>query len=231
MPHALACLGVQGAEGLGEAFHFRPSGSVFVGAGGYLTHQLGCGSMGCDVQFRNKAQGADDGEGIMLHGHGGTHGVERTFVEEVHEHGGKEVVLMMPQGNLVETVLYGKVEHSLTAIACTEEAAGLALVSAFIKRGVEDVQGDAKTVAELLHVGNVRLVGHIVHNHMHGLYPYGWFEDTGTLCHQLGHDKGVLASGEGEEYPVAVGEKTVGGTGFVEETGEAPLNPPIGGRS
>ena len=222
---------MQGAEGLGEAFHFRPSGSVFVGAGGYLTHKLGCGSIGRYIQFRNKAQGADDGEGIMLHGHGGTHGVERTFVEEVHEHGGKEVVLMMPQGYLVETVLYGKVEHSLTAIACTKEAAGLALVGAFVKRGVEDMQGDAKTVAELLHVGNIRLVGHIVHNHMHGLYPYGWFEDTGTLCHQLGHDKGVLASGEGEEYPVAVGEKAVGGTGFVEETGEAPLNPPIGGRS
>lgn len=231
MPHALACLGVQGAEGLGEAFHFRPSGSVFVGARSYLAHQACIGSIGRYVQFRNKAQGTDDDEGIMLHGHGGVHGVERTFVEEVHEHGGKEVVLMMPQGYLVETVLYGKVEHSLTAIACTKEAAGLALVGAFVKGGVEDVQGDAKSIAELLHVGNIRLVGHIVHNHMHGLYPYGWFEDTGTLCHQLGHDKGVLASGEGEEYPVAVGEKGVGGTGFVEETGEDPLNPPIGGRS
>ena len=68
MPHALACRGVQGAAGVGEAFHFRPSGSVFVGAGGYLTHQLGCGSMGCDVPFRDKAQGTDDGAGIMLHG-------------------------------------------------------------------------------------------------------------------------------------------------------------------
>ena len=120
MPHALACLGVQGAEGLGEAFHFRAAGSVFVGAWGYLTHQLGCGSIGRNVPFRNKAQGTDDGEGIMLHGHGGAHGVERTFVKEVHEHGGKEVVLMMPQGYLVETVLNGKVEHSLTAIACTK---------------------------------------------------------------------------------------------------------------
>ena len=157
--------------------------------------------------------------------------MERTFVEEIHEHGGKEVVLMMPQGNLVETVLYGKVEHGLTAIACTKETAGLALVCAFVKGGVENVQGDAKSIAKVLHVGNVRLVGHIVHNHMHGLYLYGWFEDTGTLCHQPGHDKGVLASGEGEEYPVAVGEKAVGGTGFVEEAGEDPLNPPIGGRS
>ena len=98
--------------------------------------------------------------------------MERTFVEEGHEHGGKEIGLMMPQGYLVEPVLYGKVEHGLTAIACTEEAAGLALVGAFVKRGVEDMLGDAKTVADLLHVGNIRLVGHIVHNHMHGLYLY-----------------------------------------------------------
>ena len=196
-----------------------------------MTHQLGFGGMGCDVLFGDKAEGTYHGEGIVLHGHGGAHGVEGAFVEEVHEHGGKEVVLMMPQGYLIETVLNGKVKHGLTAISCTEEAAGLALVCAFVKRGVEDVQGDAKSIAELLHVGNVRLVGHIVHNHMHGLYPYGWFEDTGTPCHQPGHDKGVLASGEGEEYPVAIVKKTIGGTGFVEETGEAPFNPPIGGRS
>ena len=98
--------------------------------------------------------------------------MEGAFVEEVHEHGGKEIVLVMPQGNLVEAVLYGKVEHGLTAIAGTKEAAGTAHVGAFFKLGVEDVQGDAKTVTELLHVGNIRLVGHIVHNHMHGLYLY-----------------------------------------------------------
>ena len=169
---------MQGAEGLGEALHFRAAGSVLVRTGGDMAHQLGFGGMGCDVLFGDKAEGADDGEGIVLHRHGGTHGVEGAFVEEVHEHGGKEVVLMMPQGNLVETMLHGKVEHSLTAIACTEEAAGLALIGAFVKGGVEDVQGDAKSIAELLHVGNVRLVGHIVHNHMYCLHLYGGLEDS-----------------------------------------------------
>lgn len=172
MPHALACLGVQGAEGLGEALHFRAAGSVFIGTGGHVTHQLGFGGMGCDVLFGDKAEGAYHGEGIVLHGHGGAHGVEGAFVEEVHEHGGKEIVLMMPQRNLIETMLNGKVKHGLTAIAGTEEATRAALVGALVERGVKYVQGYAKGIAELLHVRDVRLVGHIVHNHMHGLNVY-----------------------------------------------------------
>ena len=231
MPHALAGFGVHGAEGLSKMFHFRPLGSVFIGTGGHLTHQLGCGSMGCNVPFRNKAQGTDDGEGIMLHGHGGTHGVERTFVEEVHEHGGKEVVLMMPQRNLVETMLHGKVEHGLATIAGTEEATCAALVGALVERGMKYVQRYAKGIAECLHVQDVRLVGNIVHNHMHGLHVYRWLEYAGTSSHQLRHDQRVLASGKGKQNPVAIGKKAVIGTGFVEETGEDPLNPPIGGRS
>ena len=217
MPHALAGFGVQGAEGLGEAFHFRAAGSVLIGTGEDLAHQLGFGGMGCDVLFGDKAEGADDGEGIVLHGHGGAHGVEGAFVEEVHEHGGKEIVLMMPQGNLVETMLYGKVEHGLATIAGTEEATCAALVGALVERGVKYVQGHAKGIAERLHVQDVRLIGHIIHNHMHGLHVYRWFEDAGTSSHQLRHDQGVLATGKGKEYPVAIGKKTIFGTGFVEE--------------
>lgn len=76
---------------------------------------------------------------------------------------------------------------------------------------------------------DVRLVGHIVHNHMHGLNTDRRPENTRTLCHQLCHDQGVLASGKGKEYPVAIGKKAVIRTGFVEETGEAPINPPVWG--
>ena len=222
---------MQGAEGLGEALHFRAAGSVLVGTGGDLAHQLGFGGMECDVLFGDKAEGADDGEGIVLHGHGGTHGVEGAFVEEVHEHGGKEIVLMMPQRNLVEAVLHGKAEHGLATIAGTEEATCAALVGALVERGVKYVQGYAKGIAELLHVQDVRLIGHIVHNHMHGLHVYRWLEDTCTLSHQLSHDQGVLASGKGKENPVAIGKKAVSGTGFVEEAGEAPINPPVWGAS
>ena len=231
VPHALAGFGVQGAEGLGEAFHFRAAGSVLVGTGGDLAHQLGFGGMGCYVLFGDKAEGADDGEGIVLHGHGGTHGVEGAFVEEVHEHGGKEIVLMMPQRNLVETMLYGKAEHGLATIAGTEEATCAALVGALVEGGVKYVQGYAKGIAECLHVQDVRLIGHIVHNHMHGLNTDRRSEDTRTLSHQLSHDQGVLASRKGKQNPVAIGKKAVIGTGFVEETGEAPLNPPVGGAS
>jgi hypothetical protein len=207
---------VQGAERLGEALHFRAAGSVLVGAGGDLAYQLGFGGMGCDVLFGNKAEGADDGEEIMLHGHGGAHGMEGTFVEEVHEHGGKEIVLMMSQGNLVEAMLYGKAEHGLATISGTEKAACAALVGALVKRGVKYVQRYAKRVAELLHVQDVRLIGHIVHNHMHGLNMYRWLEDTRTLCHQLSHDQRVLASGKGKQNPVAIGKKAVIGTTLIK---------------
>ena len=78
------------------------------------------------------------------------------------------------------------------------------------------MQGDAKTVAELLHVGNIRLVGHIVHNHMHSLHTDGRFEDTRTFRHQLSHDQGVLASRKGKQNPVAIGKKAVIGTGFIK---------------
>ena len=84
MPNALAGFWVQGAERLGEAFHFRAAGSVLIGTGGYLAYQLGFSDMGCDVLFGDKAKGAYHGEGIMLHGHGRAHGMEGTFVEQVH---------------------------------------------------------------------------------------------------------------------------------------------------
>ena len=138
---------------------------------------------------------------------------------------------MMTQGNLVETVLYGKAEHGLATIAGTEEATCAALVGALVERGVKYVQGYAKGIAERLHVQDVRLIGHIVHNHMHGLHTDRRSEDTRTLCHQLSHDQRVLASGKGKQNPVAIGKKAVSGTGFVEETSKDPLNPPAGGRS
>lgn len=84
MPHALADFGVHGAEGLSKMFHFRPLGSVFIGTGKYLSYQLGFGGIGCDVLFGNKAKRAYHCKGIMLHSHGWKHGMEGTFVEQVH---------------------------------------------------------------------------------------------------------------------------------------------------
>ena len=121
----------------------------------------------------DKAQRTYDGDRIMDHlqrrGHGGRC---RTLVCDVHEPCGEDVILVMSQGHLVESVVSSKGEEGLAAIPSTKEAACLTLVGALIKMAVEDMKADAQVVTERLQKAAVGLIRHIVHDDMGCLYLY-----------------------------------------------------------
>ena len=78
------------------------------------------------------------------------------------------------------------------------------------------MQSDTKLITEVLEIRAVGLVWDIIHNDMRSLNRYLRFIDTGTLCHESGKHKGVLAARKGNEDAVIVGKEMVRDAGAVE---------------
>ena len=81
-----------------------------------------------DVALRDEAQRADDGERHLAHLQTGGHRGEVSLISEVHQCRMDEVVLMMPEGDLVTAEFLCEVEELFASIPRTEEA-GLLLFS------------------------------------------------------------------------------------------------------
>ena len=77
------------------------------------------GGISLDVAFLDHAQRTDNGQWhlVQLQPHG--HRLEAALVEEVHQCGVDKVVLMMTEGQLVETEFLGEVEEFFPAIPRT----------------------------------------------------------------------------------------------------------------
>ena len=128
-----------------------------------------------DVGFLTQAERTDNGQRHLLHLQLGRHRRELALEGEVHQHRMDKVVLVMAQGYLGAAQLLCNVEELFAALPGTEEAGGLLLArrrsvgssGTFVGSGGEaggdDVQGNAKTVAEGLKIGGVRLVVDIFH--------------------------------------------------------------------
>ena len=86
-----------------------------------------------DVGFMGKAEGADNLEMVMIHLHKRTHGLCFAFEGDIHQIGDDEVVVMMPEGYLIEAFFLRKKEEGFAPVPCTEEASRLSLVGALIE--------------------------------------------------------------------------------------------------
>ena len=81
-----------------------------------------------DVALRDEAKRADDGERHLAHLQSGGHCGEVSLIGEVHQCRMDEVVLMMPEGDLVTAEFLCEVEELFAPIPRTEET-GLLLFS------------------------------------------------------------------------------------------------------
>ena len=86
-----------------------------------------------DVGFVGKTEGADNLEMVMIHLHERTHGLSFAFEGDIHQIGDDEVVVMMPEGYLIEAFFLRKKEEGFAPVPCTEEASRLSLVGALIE--------------------------------------------------------------------------------------------------
>ena len=86
-----------------------------------------------DVILMGKAEGAYDLEIVMLHLHQRTHGLCFAFEGDIHQIGDDKVVVMMPEGYLIEAFFLRKKEEGFAPVPCTEEASRLSLVGALIE--------------------------------------------------------------------------------------------------
>ena len=131
----------------------------------------------------------------------------RAFESDVHQIGYDDIIIMMPEGNFVKVVGYGKFKECLSAIPGTKETTCLSWISTLIKTGMENMQSDTKLITEILEIRSVSLVWNVIHYDMRSLNRYLRFIDTRTLSHKPSKHKGILATRKGNEDAVVVFQK------------------------
>ena len=111
----------------------------------------------------------------------------------------QDVVLVMPEGDLVAAEFLREVEHLFASHPRTEETGLLLLAKAGgclwmllwhssllnrwlnLKASGPYVEGNAQCIAERLQITSVRLVVDVLHPHVQGLYTESWVINLGAL--------------------------------------------------
>ena len=123
---------------------------------------------------------------------------------------------MMTQGNLIETIIYRKLEERLAAVPGTKETTGLAGIGGFIERTVQDMEPDAILCTEILQIRTVGLLRNVIHDDMSCFHFYMRFEDTGTLSQQTDKFQGILTATQSNENAITIFQKMIIHTALVE---------------
>ena len=169
-----------------------------------------------DILLMNQTEGTDNGERIMLQPQTRKHRGGRTLEGDIHQESYEDIIHVMAQGYLIETITHRKLEKSLPAVPRTEKATGLAGIGGFIKGTVKDMEPDAILCTEILQIRTIGLVGNVIHDDMCRLYLDMRLVDAGTLrqhSHQL---KRILSATERYQYSVAILQKAIIYTSLVK---------------
>ena len=212
-----------------ELFHTAEQGSNVAPSGGFLVWTLlvlllvvlGFG-YGNDVVFLNQNERTDDSEGHLAHLQLRRHRREAAFVEQVHQCSVDYVVLMVAQGNLVVAVSLCISKELLAPIPGTEEAWLLAPVAFGVEARGCHVQGYSPTLAELLEISGVALVGNVLHAHVDGSHREARLEHAAPVRKQIEKQQRVFATRQAYEYLVAVGNEGILFQRFLEPLAHAP---------
>lgn len=224
IPHGVSGVGIVLFYLPKKFLHLGAVGVVLVGAALDLlliTPQLGIAG---DVAFFYHAERTDDAQGHLSHLEQRGHSVETSLIDEVHEGGGKQVVLMVPKGYLIAPQLLGKVEHNLPPVPRTQETGRLApQFGGVFERCGPDMQRHVELLAEMLQVLGRCLVGDIGHAHMEGLDAESRMLYLGPACEHLEEAQRILAAGQTNEDAVAVFKQAVGGEGLDKAFANTPF--------
>lgn len=216
MPEAVADFGIEGLETAELGGHGGTAGGSLIGTAGFhLVKSFGLGNS-TDIGLLDKAEGTDEGDGVVLKGELGLHGRCRAFKDEVHQEGREDVVLVMTQCNLVETIVLGEGEEGFTAVPGAEETAGLPGIGALVETAVENMKTNALFCTEVLEITPVAFIGDVVHNDMGGLYADSGFVDLRPGPEQTDELQGVLTPRKRNKDAVSVLEESEVRASFVE---------------
>ena len=133
MPKGISSFGIDSLKMMKEVCHGGTIGLFLVWAETLLLMEAFLLGYSFDVGFVGKAEWADNLEMVMIHLHERTHGLCFAFEGDIHQIGDDEVVVMMPEGYLIEAFFLRKKEEGFAPVPCTEEASRLSLVGALIE--------------------------------------------------------------------------------------------------
>jgi len=157
----------------------------------------------------NQTEGTDDGKRIMLQPQARKHRGGRTLEGDIHQESNEDIIHVMGQGYLIETIIHRKLEKSLATVPRTEKTTGLAGIGGFIKGTVKDMELHPLLPAKLLEITAIGLVGNVVHDDMRCLYLDMRLVDADTACQHAHQLQRILAATERNQYPVAILQKTI----------------------
>ena len=144
------------------------------------------------------------------------YGVMPSFIRKVKQKCGYDVVIVVTESHLVESVFCGKLEDEFASVPRTEKTTCLAPVGCLIEGCVQNVERHSELCAVLLNVRPFGLVRYIVHDDMDGFYLNVWAINSGSFSQQTYKQQRILAAGECDQYPVALLQQMIVDASFVE---------------
>ena len=221
------------AEYLQESFQGGPEGGAAIGvdllhvceqfaglgAGGVVLEGAGLDLTVIPLTLRvfgdlflvDEAEGTNDGKRHLIQRQPRCHRGEFAGEGHVHQEGLEDIVAVVAKGYFVAANLLGESEQGVASIAGAEEAMVLvaAVVVALVVGSGKMVKVNALLMAEILQVGDVRLVAGIGNGDMCGGDGDAWAENLLLCAEQLDESEGILASAECDEDVVAVLQQPV----------------------
>ena len=166
-----------------------------------------------EVALFYHAKRTDDGQRHLAHPELGGHTAEMALVKQSHQCGMQNVILMMPQGYLVETEFLRQIEQHLPAIPRAEKARGFALVGGGVETGHTHMEPDTQLMAEILQITDIALVFYVLHPHMQRFHFEAGMVYLAPARKYLGQAHGILAARQAHENLVAILNELVCGHG------------------
>lgn len=108
---------VAAADSFQHLFDLRPSRAS--GAGAWIFHhrEIHLGGEALQERFVGKGQRADHGQTAFKKRLAGEHGAHFSGIEDIEEQGFDQIVLVVPQSQLVASQLPGHLEHPLPSFS------------------------------------------------------------------------------------------------------------------
>jgi hypothetical protein len=154
-----------------------------------------------DVVFLYQTEWSYDREWHLPHTEADGHCGKVCLIGQVHQSRVDDIILMVPEGNLVATQFLSEVEELLATVPRTEETRLLLFAEVFtmsiadLKAGGYHMQGNVQCAAELFEIRGICLVLDVLHPHMDRFHLESWVLYASSLSQQFRQQKGVLATG------------------------------------
>ena len=208
-PQAVTGFRIQFLQPTKDVLHLRPVGGGFIGT---VLHLFPVAPQGCQflqIGFVHQTERTNEGHVELVHHQLGRHAAECALEGDVHQQSLKDVVHVMPQGNLVASVLLGYGKECLAPVPRTKEAGRLARVGRGVKRSLIMDKGDSQPFTVRLQIIQVSAVGNVRHTDMHRHERETRLVDARAQRQQFKQRHGVFSSRQSHENLVIIFNQSI----------------------